>query len=280
MAERQCIACGSAEKYLRAGAKCKACREFRAVCLGCSAEIRGRKRQYCSPRCQKRCSDTRRRRKEGVPKNFGARQGSYRFRHRFKAAAKRGYSGSIEEYADYIERVRMRCGGADGWKKWMPRPSRITQPPTRKVQHGPLAGHNYPRDWSAAMCYAYRIKYQPGLVQKERDRQRLKRFMDPRYAARHDKSSRWRKAIEQSGDLTRAHLRREMRERFCSYCGDVLTADTRCLDHVTPLSRGGRHADENIVACCQPCNSAKASSTPLEWLARQVGIRLRSEIAA
>jgi 5-methylcytosine-specific restriction endonuclease McrA len=48
----------------------------------------------------------------------------------------------------------------------------------------------------------------------------------------------------------------------CAYCagdlpalvpGKALTA----LDHVVPLSLGGGHGPENVVACCKPCNDRK-----------------------
>ena len=41
---------------------------------------------------------------------------------------------------------------------------------------------------------------------------------------------------------------------LCQYCGE--RAD--CIDHVLPVSKGGRNAWENMVACCRPCNAAKA----------------------
>lgn len=40
----------------------------------------------------------------------------------------------------------------------------------------------------------------------------------------------------------------------CQYCGS--RAET--LDHVVPRSRGGRHAWDNVVAACRPCNVRKA----------------------
>lgn len=39
----------------------------------------------------------------------------------------------------------------------------------------------------------------------------------------------------------------------CQYCGRA----AENLDHVTPRSRGGPHAWENVVASCRPCNSRK-----------------------
>lgn len=44
----------------------------------------------------------------------------------------------------------------------------------------------------------------------------------------------------------------------CRYCGVGLTVDTATIDHATPLSRGGTHAIENLVAACLSCNQRKA----------------------
>jgi 5-methylcytosine-specific restriction endonuclease McrA len=39
----------------------------------------------------------------------------------------------------------------------------------------------------------------------------------------------------------------------CQYCG----ASAENIDHVIPKSKGGRHAWDNVVAACRPCNTAK-----------------------
>ncbi|MEE3258467.1 MAG: HNH endonuclease [Candidatus Latescibacterota bacterium] len=37
------------------------------------------------------------------------------------------------------------------------------------------------------------------------------------------------------------------------------------MDHVVPLSRGGRTVKSNVVPCCKDCNSQKRNLLPLEW---------------
>lgn len=49
----------------------------------------------------------------------------------------------------------------------------------------------------------------------------------------------------------------------CAYC---LTAPATDMEHMTPLSRGGRHELENVVPACGPCNTRKATRTLLETL--------------
>jgi 5-methylcytosine-specific restriction endonuclease McrA len=47
----------------------------------------------------------------------------------------------------------------------------------------------------------------------------------------------------------------------CAYCGDDRTLT---IDHVLPVSRGGKSTFENCVAACKECNSTKGDRTPSE----------------
>lgn len=56
---------------------------------------------------------------------------------------------------------------------------------------------------------------------------------------------------------------REKRDRIyrrdgyrCYYCG--VRPDLFTIDHVIPLSAGGKSTTDNLVACCLSCNQAKA----------------------
>lgn len=49
---------------------------------------------------------------------------------------------------------------------------------------------------------------------------------------------------------------------LCVYCAD--SAET--MDHVIPLSRGGKHESENLVPACKKCNFEKHNKTPSQWL--------------
>ena len=50
----------------------------------------------------------------------------------------------------------------------------------------------------------------------------------------------------------------------CQYCGKVFAQRDLNLDHVVPLSRGGRSEWINVVTACVPCNSKKGSRSPEE----------------
>jgi 5-methylcytosine-specific restriction endonuclease McrA len=56
---------------------------------------------------------------------------------------------------------------------------------------------------------------------------------------------------------------------LCFYCEQPLT-DYRCLEHLTPLSRGGKNQQFNLVYSCKSCNSTKRQKT-LEDFAIETG---------
>jgi 5-methylcytosine-specific restriction endonuclease McrA len=60
-------------------------------------------------------------------------------------------------------------------------------------------------------------------------------------------------------------LRIFVRDCFrCQYCGQKRAAPELTLDHITPRSRGGRSAPENLATACVACNTRKGSRTPEE----------------
>lgn len=63
-------------------------------------------------------------------------------------------------------------------------------------------------------------------------------------------SKEWRKLI------------RRYRHR-CAYCGG--NGGGIHMDHVIPLSRGGRHAIGNVLPACQGCNLSKGAKLVAEW---------------
>lgn len=47
----------------------------------------------------------------------------------------------------------------------------------------------------------------------------------------------------------------------CQYCGDHVERKEATLDHVHPISKGGKTTWENTVTACGPCNADKADKT-------------------
>jgi 5-methylcytosine-specific restriction endonuclease McrA len=70
--------------------------------------------------------------------------------------------------------------------------------------------------------------------------------------------------------------RRRLRPRFskihlyvrdlytCQYCNTPYTKHNLTLDHVVPISKGGKTSWTNIVAACGPCNSRKGNKTHMK----------------
>lgn len=52
----------------------------------------------------------------------------------------------------------------------------------------------------------------------------------------------------------------------CVYCGSLTNIE---MDHVVPLSRGGRHSIGNLVPACQSCNRSKSGYLITEWRKRK-----------
>jgi len=52
---------------------------------------------------------------------------------------------------------------------------------------------------------------------------------------------------------------------ICHYCGRKTVFREITMDHVVPLSRGGKSTRNNLVPACKTCNSRKKSMLPLEW---------------
>jgi len=50
----------------------------------------------------------------------------------------------------------------------------------------------------------------------------------------------------------------------CQYCGRKFTPKELNLDHIVPISRGGKSTWENVVCCCFACNHRKGSRLPQE----------------
>ncbi len=51
----------------------------------------------------------------------------------------------------------------------------------------------------------------------------------------------------------------------CYYCGRPVGFKNLTMDHIIPLSRGGRSTKDNLAPCCKACNIRKKNSLPVEW---------------
>lgn len=58
---------------------------------------------------------------------------------------------------------------------------------------------------------------------------------------------------------------RKIQKGECYYCHRKVGRDSLTMDHVLPLSRGGKSKKGNIVPACKQCNSKKKYLLPIEW---------------
>ncbi|MBW1915964.1 MAG: HNH endonuclease [Deltaproteobacteria bacterium] len=58
---------------------------------------------------------------------------------------------------------------------------------------------------------------------------------------------------------------RKTSEEKCHYCNRKVGLANLTMDHVVPLSRGGKSSKGNIVPSCKECNNKKKYLLPIEW---------------
>lgn len=75
-----------------------------------------------------------------------------------------------------------------------------------------------------------------------------------------------RKEKEKARQLRRTHWwNKRIAPGLCHYCGRDVGHENLTMDHIVPLSRGGRSSKANIVAACKDCNTKKKYLLPIEW---------------
>lgn len=52
---------------------------------------------------------------------------------------------------------------------------------------------------------------------------------------------------------------------ICHYCGMKTASKELTLDHLVPVSRGGKSTKTNCVPACKSCNNKKKNLLPMEW---------------
>lgn len=52
---------------------------------------------------------------------------------------------------------------------------------------------------------------------------------------------------------------------ICYYCGMKVAPKELTLDHLVPVSRGGKSTKTNCVPACKSCNNKKKNLLPMEW---------------
>jgi len=75
-----------------------------------------------------------------------------------------------------------------------------------------------------------------------------------------------RREKEKARSLRRTHWwNNKIQREVCHYCRRKVGREQLTMDHVVPLSRGGKSKKGNIVPACKECNSKKKYLLPIEW---------------
>ena len=75
-----------------------------------------------------------------------------------------------------------------------------------------------------------------------------------------------RREKEKARQLRRTHWwSNKIQKGTCYYCKREVGREQLTMDHVVPLSRGGKSKKGNIVPACKECNNKKKDLVPLEW---------------
>lgn len=65
----------------------------------------------------------------------------------------------------------------------------------------------------------------------------------------------------------RVNTFKKKHEHICYYCNKkIKSVEDLTVDHLTPVSRGGRNIESNMTICCHACNSEKSDMTEEEYL--------------
>lgn len=52
---------------------------------------------------------------------------------------------------------------------------------------------------------------------------------------------------------------------ICYYCGKKFKPAELTMDHLIPVTRGGKSVQGNLVPACKECNNKKKYLLPIEW---------------
>ncbi len=59
--------------------------------------------------------------------------------------------------------------------------------------------------------------------------------------------------------------KRKLAKGVCEYCFRPTAPKELTMDHIVPISRGGRTTKGNVVTACKECNNNKKQLLPMEW---------------
>lgn len=64
---------------------------------------------------------------------------------------------------------------------------------------------------------------------------------------------------------------------ICHYCHEKFSLEELTMDHIVPLSRGGKSTKSNVVTCCKACNNKKKYLTPVDIILKEQKEQLKND---
>lgn len=64
---------------------------------------------------------------------------------------------------------------------------------------------------------------------------------------------------------------KDLNRLYSSCCVNCGSSENISLDHIVPISRGGRHSIGNLQPLCRSCNSSKRDKFMVEWRLSRAG---------
>lgn len=170
-------------------------------------------------------------------------------------------------------RVCQRALNREKGRRWRAKnPEKARQNSTRATKNLRAKDPDYFRRWYAAHADNERERSKQVMRRlraedPERERATQRRYRENNIEAvraRERERTNARRALQPwSPEL--ACLMAELVEQSCTYCG---ATDNITIDHVVPLSRGGKHEAQNLAPACYSCNSSKCDRLLSEWVGR------------
>ena len=120
--------------------------------------------------------------------------------------------------------------------------------------HAKFAEIRAKQDAYRAENYAYRLEIEKRSRDKNREKNRLKRNTTRRVRDRVEDGKFF---FISKKELAKIY------DSSCTHCGST---ENQSMDHIIPLSRGGKHSIGNITTLCMNCNKSKNTRTMTEWI--------------
>lgn len=115
---------------------------------------------------------------------------------------------------------------------------------------------------------AYRKEYYRAHKDKENERSRQAKINNREYfqLKEQERNARIRHARGKMPVTAKAwEMLKDDYGGRCAYCNKIASLE---MDHIVPITRGGKHEIENIVPACKSCNSRKYNIPLLVWMYR------------